>query len=280
LAIIIQDLKLKIKLSSAYHPQTDRQTERVNQVLEQYLHCTINYHQDNWTELLPLVELAYNTIQGSIQQIPFFAKYGYHPKFDQFDFNKVENPVVGDLTTRLSEIHTKMKNKLLEAQDRQKDNTDKSQKVHHVINIGDKIWLLRRNLKTNRPCDKLDFHLLGPFLVIKQINDVAFRLELSPLMNIHSVFHVSFLEPYKESSIPDRFQVPPLPVEIERQKEFEVSEILDSRIIWRKLEYLVQWQGYNISERTWEPVTNLRHAPEMLQEFHQWYPEKPSSKDA
>jgi hypothetical protein len=65
--------------------------ERINQVLEQYLRCTINCHQDNWTELLPLAKFAYNnTIQGSTQQTPFFANYGYHPKFDQFDFNKVE----------------------------------------------------------------------------------------------------------------------------------------------------------------------------------------------
>ena len=53
-------LKVEIKLSSAFHPQTDGQMERVNQVLEQYLHCTINYQQDNWTSLLPLAEFAYN----------------------------------------------------------------------------------------------------------------------------------------------------------------------------------------------------------------------------
>jgi hypothetical protein len=69
----------------------------------------------------------------------------------------VENPVAGDLATQLSKIHTEMKDKLLEAQDQQKDNADKSQKVHPVINIGDKVWLLHCNLKTNRPCDKLDF---------------------------------------------------------------------------------------------------------------------------
>jgi hypothetical protein len=68
--------------------------------------------------LLPLAEFVYNnTIQGSTQQTPFFANYGYHPKFDQFNFNKVENPTAIDLTTRLSEIHTKMKDKLLESQD-------------------------------------------------------------------------------------------------------------------------------------------------------------------
>jgi phosphoglucomutase len=86
------------------------------------------------SKLLPLAESAHNNIiQGSIQQIPFFTNYGYHPKFDQFDFNKVENPAARDLATRLSEIHTKMKDKLLKAQDRQKDNADKSRKAHPII---------------------------------------------------------------------------------------------------------------------------------------------------
>jgi hypothetical protein len=161
----------------------------------------------------------------------------------------VENLAAGNLATRLSEIHTEMKDKLLEAQDRQKDNADKSRKAHPVINIGDKVWLLRHNLKTNRPCDKIDFRHLGPFLVVKQINDVAFRLELPPSMKIHPVFYVSLLEPYKESSIPGKSQVLPPSIEIEGQEEFEVSKILDSRIIRRKLEYLVQWQGYDVNER-------------------------------
>jgi hypothetical protein len=111
--------------------------------------------------------------------------------------------------------------------------------VHHVINIGDKIWLLRRNLKTNCPCDKLDVRRLGPFLVVKQINDITFRLELPPSMKVHPVFHDSLFELYKESSIPGRFQVPPPLVEIEGQEEFEESEILHSRIIRIFLEYLV-----------------------------------------
>ena len=98
-------LGVEIKLSSAYHPQTDGQTKSVNQVLEQYLRCTINYHQDNWVELLPLAEFAYNnTLQGSTQQTPFFANYGHHPRFDQFNLNISENPAATDLATRLSDI--------------------------------------------------------------------------------------------------------------------------------------------------------------------------------
>jgi hypothetical protein len=83
-----------------------------------------------------------------------------------------------------------------------------------VINIGDKVWLLHRNLKTNCLCDKLDFHRPGPFSVVKQINDVAFHLKLPSSVKIHPEFHISLLEPYKESSILDKFQVSP-PIEIE-----------------------------------------------------------------
>jgi glycosylphosphatidylinositol phospholipase D len=113
-------------------------------VLEQYLHCTINYHQDNWVDLLLLVEFAYNnTLQGSTQQTPFFANYGHHPRFDQFNLNIFKNPAATDLATRLSDIQKQMKQSLLEAQDHQKTNADKSRKMHPEISIGDKVRLLR-----------------------------------------------------------------------------------------------------------------------------------------
>ena len=122
-------LQVEIKLSLAYHPQTDGQTERVNQVLEQYLRCSINYHQDNWIDLLPLAEFAYNnTIQDSTKQTPFFANYGYHPRFDQLQLSTSKNPAAEDLATRLLEIQKDIKIKLLEAQERQKRNADKSRK--------------------------------------------------------------------------------------------------------------------------------------------------------
>ena len=133
-------LQVEIKLSSAYHPQTDGQTERVNQVLEQYLRCSINYHQDNWIDLLPLAEFAYNnTIQDSTKQTPFFANSGHHPRFDQFQLCTSKNPAAEDLATQLLEIQKDMKTKLLEAQECQKRNADKSRKHHPPIRVGDKV---------------------------------------------------------------------------------------------------------------------------------------------
>ena len=112
-------VKIKIKLSSTHHPQSNGQIEKINQVLKQNLHCTITYYQDNWTELLPLARFAYNnTIKESSQQTSFLANYRYHLQSDQFN-NKVENWATGDLAIQLSEILTEMKDKLPKAQDQQ-----------------------------------------------------------------------------------------------------------------------------------------------------------------
>jgi len=172
-----------------------------------------------------------------------------------------------------------MKARLVEAQERQKRNADKSRQQNPNISVGDKVWLLRRNLKTRRPSDKLDYRRLGPFRVSKQVNEVAYRLDLPSSMKIHPVFHVSLLEPYKESTIPGRLPTPPPPIEINGEEEFEVSKIIDSRINRRRLEYLVHWQGYEISERTWEATANLANAPKMINKFHRQYLIKPSAKD-
>lgn len=223
-----------------------------------------------------MAEFAYNnTVHSSTQQTPFFANYGYHPRLDTFDFSKVDNPAAEDMANRLSELHAIMKAQLKKAQERQKINADVYRKEQPQLNVGDKVWLLRRNIKTTRPCDKLDYRRLGPFSVSEQINPVAYRLHLPESMKIHPVFHVSLLEPYKTVDIQGRRQMPPPPIEVDNNEEFEVEEILDSRRCRNKLEYLVHWRGYDISERTWEPSRNLANASAKVKVFHQRHPSKP-----
>jgi hypothetical protein len=84
------------------------------------------------------------------------------------------------------------------------------------------------------------------------------------------------LEPYHENQIPERHRKPPAPVKIEGHKEFEVQEVLDSMKIRGKLLYLVFWRGYPPFEPTWEHAKNLVHAQDLVNRFHQRYPNKPA----
>src|SRR5690606_10213367 len=86
---LCERLGIDPRLSTAFHPQTDGQTEVFNAVMEQFLRCFVNYHQDNWVSLLPLAEFSSNNhVSESIGVSPFFANYGYDPRM-HFD---VANP--------------------------------------------------------------------------------------------------------------------------------------------------------------------------------------------
>ena len=240
------------------------------------MRCTINYHQDNWIDLLPLAEFAHNnTCHSSTRHTPFFTNYGRHPKFDTFHFTREKNLVAEDLAHHLADLREELTTRLQEAQVRHKNNVDHYRIQHPPYKVGDQVWLLRRNLRSTRPSRKLDYHRFGPFPIVRQINPISFQLQLPRYMKIHPVFHVSLLKPFYASTLPVRLPKPPPPVEIDGIEEFEVDEILDSRILRGRLEYLVHWQGYDINERTLEPAPNLIHASTKVCEFHQRYPTKP-----
>src|SRR6202045_3793432 len=83
-------LDMTLHFTSGYHPEGDGQTEQTNQTLEQYLHCYCNHQQDNWSELLPLAEFAYNNALSTTTGIsPFFANKGYHPNISVYPEREV-----------------------------------------------------------------------------------------------------------------------------------------------------------------------------------------------
>jgi len=276
-------LDVKPNMSTAFHPQTDGQTERVNQVLEQYLRAFCNYQQDDWQELLPLAEFAYNnSVHASTGKTPFFANYGYHPNSAvtvKFHVPSAKNPEVDKLIKSLHDIHKQLKLDLAEAAATQARFYNHKVKKAPPFEIGDQVWLLRRNIKTARPSDKLDYKRLGPFPIKDKIGQAAFRLQLPASMRMHPVFHVSLLEPVRPNDIPGRVQDPPPPVVVDDHEEFEVEEILDSRVRRGKLQYFVHWKDWPPSSRTWEPHANLANSPELLDEFHRKYPSKPNPQD-
>jgi len=96
-------------------------------------------------------------------------------------------------------------------------------------------------------------------------------------MKIHPVFHVSLLDRYIESDIPTRVQPPPQPIIIDNQVEFEAEEVLDSKVMRKRLFYLVKWKGYPVSDNSWEPAFHLTNARDLVDSFHVKYPNKPSA---
>ena len=139
----------------------------------------------------------------------------------------------------------------------------------------------RRNIQTTRQSQKFDIKQMRPFRVLEVVGNtkLAYKLELPAQMQIHPVFHVSLLEPYRESMLPGRIQATPQPVEVEGQLEYEVAWLLDSKIERWRLKYLVDWVGYGPEELTWEPVENMVHAADAVADFHREYPLRPSPKD-
>jgi hypothetical protein len=141
--------------------------------------------------------------------------------------------------------------------------------------VGDRVWLLQGNIKTTRPCRKLDYQRFGPSVISGKINDVTVRLDLPPHMCLHPVFYVSLLEPYTSNSILGRVSTPPPLVKVSNVSEYVVV-ILDSKLIGKKLHYLVDWLGYEPNDQTWEPAENLQNASNMVVAFHRNYPSKPN----
>ena len=141
---------------------------------------------------------------------------------------------------------------------------------------GNRVWLMAKNIVTRRPSRKLDHRRLGPFKVLADPHlrtPYAARLHLPDTMRIYPVFHVSLLEHAADDPSPGQLQPPPPPVEVDGEQEYHV-DILDSRIFgrWRKLQYLVQWAGYD--RPTWEDAAGV-DGLQAIDRFHALHPQKP-----
>ena len=114
--------------------------------------------------------------------------------------------------------------------------------------------------------------------MVEQVGPLDYRLELPLSLNrIHNVFHIDKLYPWRGNPINGAIPAPPGPIylEDEEEPEYEVEEILDSRIRWKRLEYLVKWVGYDSGHNSWEPVENLEHAPKIVGRFHKKHLQAP-----
>ena len=270
-------LGVKLNTSSAYHAQTDGQTGRTNRTLESILRPYCTYEQDNWDELLPLAEFAFNNAPSATTGTsPFFANYGRHPQVPTTLGISVPAQASTDFANDIEQLHSSMRQRILKAQQAQKRYADE-RRTDASFSVGDKVLLSTEHIKTTRPSKKLDFRRAGPFKITAKIGSVAYRLDLPDSMSaLHPVFHISLLEPYNDpangSTLP-RSDPPPPPDIINDKLEYTVEQVLDRRRYRNQLQYLIKWQGYPLHDATWEPAASLEHAQRALQDFEDAHPQ-------
>src|SRR6266850_921850 len=251
-------------MSMAYHPQTDRQSEQMNQTLETFLQIFCNHQQNNWAKLLLIIQYTMNARPSSMtKKAPFEALMGYIPAVHQHApiarFQNTSDRLEAiKLIRREAQSHMTHTQKLLT-----KTNW------FQPYTLGQKVWLKATNLKMSHPMVKLQAKCYGPFSITNIISHVTYQLSLLPQWKIHNVFHAGYLLPYKEmEEHGPNFPEPP-PKLMEGEPEYEIERIVDMRCFRcnKKTQYKVQWKGYAEAHDSWEPVENI-HAPELLEEYH------------
>jgi hypothetical protein len=264
--------------STAYHPITDGQTERMNQGIEEYLRIFINHQQNDWDRWIAMAEFCYNNREHTAtKQTPFFLNSGQHPWTGTETRRETKNQAVDDFKKNLDRAREDARSALKFANDTMKRQYDKHRRPAMNYDIGDKVYIDGTNIRSDRPTKKLEDRRYGPFQIIKKVGRSAYKLKIPPTWRgIHPVFNESLLTPHKKPKYPSQQQPPPPPpIIIEDQPEYEVEYIRDSKYKRGKLHYLIHWKGYQREDETWEPVSNVKNVPRLIAEFHKKHPDKP-----
>ena len=263
-------LKIKRKLSTAFHPQTDGQTERQNQTLEHYLRVYSAYQQDNWASLLGNAEFAYNnSVHSSTGQSPFFALYAYNPRLDG---NVVDDVPGGEVPTArgraevVLEMRTTLRDRLQAAVDYQAQWYNKKHEAQH-FKVGDWVMLSTKHIRQLRPSMKLADRYAGPFRIEKTIGHQAYKLELPDKWRIHPVFHVSLLEPHRQREGVDPGAHIEPDIASDGGEDWEVEAVLNERMYRKAKQYLVRWKGWTPAYDQWLPEGELTNAKDALRTF-------------
>jgi hypothetical protein len=251
-------LGIRMQLSTAYHPQTDGQTERVNQMVEGYLRTYCSFRQHDWAKLLPMAEFAYNNSHhSSIGMSPFFVNHGRNPTLTGTPERASLVPEAKEQSKIILTAQEEAQAALTLARERDKVYFNRKHDKAK-IGVGDKVRLSHEHIGTNRPSIKLSHKRLGPFEVEAEIGKNAFQLKLPSSIKVHPVFHASRLALWKPDQIPGRTSEPPPSITTpEGEEEYEVEKILDAKVDKGVLCYHVRWKGFNTSNNTWERKENL-----------------------
>ena len=281
-----------LNLSTAYHPQTDGQSERAHRTIEQILRAYVDPMHDDWAVWLPLAEFAYNSATNATTTLsPFEANYGYQPSTPatlsaplshshlfarggscQSAAQPLGNTATAahDLATRLTDIHHFVQHQTAAAKAYQEAQANRHRRDLQFT-VGSSVMLSTEMLSIReQPSKKFRLRWLGPFKVDKVVSPVSYRLQLPSSMKIHPVIHVSRLKaavpspPEFAGRRPSTLQQPAQAADCSPSEDFTVDHLQDVRInpgTRRSLQFLVRWGTPWEDPRwdSWEPLSGVRH---------------------
>jgi hypothetical protein len=266
-------LGVKQAMSSAFHPQTDGQTERVNRVVEEMLRHFVHPRLDDWDTYLAMVEFAINnSYQESVCNTPFFLNYGQHPLTPVSVKHGSAVPAATQFSLGVQAAVKEAKELLVAAQNRQKASANASRR-DVVFAPDDMVWLNTKNLTLKHPgTRKLLPRYVGPFKIMQRIGEVAYKLKLPAKLKMHDVFHVSLLKQYRSDG---RYPALPEVIDLTGELNYQVDTILahrerraggrSKRVL---TSYLVQYADLGPEYNAWVPEKRLlRDCPAVLQAY-------------
>ena len=263
---IFAGMKSELRYSTAYHPQTDGQTERVNQCVETYLRCMTTSHPNKWCSWLPLAEFWYNTTyHTALKMSPFQAFYGFPPPLiSELAIPGPDEEEAHNFLAAKQQMMEQLKENLQQAQNRMKKYAD-LKRSERMFEVGDMVYLKMAPYRLAafgfRGALKLQNKYYGPFLVIQKVGKLAYKLQFPPHVQIHPVFHVSQLKKHiGRKSIPS----PNLPmVAADGTIKTGPEAVLQVRQIPRHnlpvVQWFIQWENLSPEEATWEDADFIKY---------------------
>ena len=276
---LMKRLGTDVNLSTAYHPQSDGQSEREIQTLTTALRSFVGPHGDDWDMYLPLLELGLNSkVQASTGHSPFGLVYGFEPRLPidcaLDEARPATVPAAEERAVRIRQAIDHARSNTERAQAKQKRLADRHRRLMQ-LKAGDEVLLSTEGLRMRSGTHKLTGRYIGPFRVTGCVNDNAVTLELPPLLGaLHPTVNITRLKPYRDGRLafPTRpvpyTQPPAVDSDTNGEQQYEVECAVASRGSGGRRELLVRWKGYGPENDQWLARADLkRTAPKAVEEF-------------
>lgn len=264
-------------LTTAYHPQSNGQTERANQEVEKHLRLFTNARHDDWVTFLPTAEFVLNSrVHSAHQMAPFEVMYGYRPDFTVPAGPPTQFPALDTRLRELRETRQEAEAALRMEKRAMKEQFEAHKPAPRPFAPGDKVWLSSKDITLTSPSRKLAPRQLGPYEVLERTGELTYRLALPPSMRQHPVFHIDRLSRWGGNDVHGREPPPPDPIAVDDDLEYEVETVCDSRKYRNQYQYLIKWKGYDAGHNSWEPARNVSaHCAKLVWAFHKAHPAAP-----